>query len=49
MEPNSLDLLKAAEQKLKQEQENNPNRAAAIALTNLQTAILWLEKSLSSS
>ena len=50
-EPLSLTHLKDAEINLKREQEQNPNRGAAmcvpprfaIALTHLQTAILWLE------
>jgi hypothetical protein len=44
IKPTSLTYLKDAELNLKREQEKNPNRAAAIALTHLQTAILWLQE-----
>ncbi|MEH2138569.1 hypothetical protein [Nostoc sp.] len=45
-EPLSLTHLRESEFKLQREQEANPNRASAIALTHIQTAILWLEKAL---
>lgn len=38
-------LLKEAEQKLQQKQMDNANRDRAIAITSLQTAMLWVEKS----
>jgi hypothetical protein len=43
-ESTSLSSLKEAEIRLQREQQKNPNRAAAIAMTHIQTAILWLEK-----
>ena len=38
-----LELLKIAETKLLNEQKESPNRERAIAITNLQTAVLWIK------
>lgn len=46
IEPKSLTYLRESELNLLREQESNPNRARVIALTHIQTAILWIEKSL---
>ena len=43
MEPDPIELLKQAELLLSQKQNKLANRVKAIALTHLQTAILWLE------
>lgn len=43
MESSALPYLKDAEKALKEEQTDTPSREGAIALTHLQTAILWLE------
>lgn len=44
MNSSALELLKQAESLLQQAQIEGANRDRAIAITNLQTAILWLEK-----
>lgn len=44
MESESLTYLREAELKLQREQSQTSNRDRAIALTHIQTAILWLCK-----
>jgi len=41
----SIDYLNQIDKELNQEQKENGSREVAIAITHLQTAILWLQKS----
>lgn len=40
----ALWLLRQAERRLQQDQQQSASRDRAVAITNLQTAIMWLEK-----
>lgn len=44
MASNAIIELKKVEALLLEQQKLNPNRNAAVAITHLQTAILWLSK-----
>ena len=45
MQSELINYLKLAELEIQKQQSTNANRKLAIALTHLQTAILWIEDS----